>query len=461
MEDGGMQQARPGPGCQDRKIGRKIVVEMNDLVIISVDDHMSEPPEMFDKHLSGDALATAPKFKTTAEGTSYWEYQGRKLPSVGLNAVVGRIPEEFGMEPTSLDQLREGVYNVDARVDDMNVNGIASSLCFGSFVSFDGSLFAKVPDKDQALVHLRAYNDWHVDEWCAAHPGRFIPCGILPTWNMDAAVEEIKRLAAKGCTSVSLNDNPTVLGLPSIHNEYWEPFWKAITDADITMCLHIGTGNPAPHASMESPIEAWISTMPMAIAVGAADWLHLEALKKYPTMKIALSEGSIGWVPYFLERADFAHWRHHAWTHSTFEDEKPSKLFRKHFLNCFIDDEFGLKNIDDIGEDMISYECDYPHSDCLWPLAPERLWETVKILTDEQIEKVTHRNAMRFFNFDPFKHHSREELSVGGLRAKAAAKGIDITPKSHGGAAPLSAGDERVVTSGDILKMFEAHSRAA
>ena len=429
---------------------------MNDMVIISVDDHMSEPPEMFDKHLSGDAYATAPKLKTAETGTSYWEYQGKRLPSVGLNAVVGRPPEEYGMEPTALDQLREGVYNVDARVDDMNVNGIAASLCFGSFVSFDGSLFAKVPDKDQALVHLRGYNDWHVDEWCAAHPGRFIPCGILPIWDMKATVEEVKRLAAKGCTSVTMSDNPTKLGLPSIHNEYWEPFWKVITDTDTTICLHIGTGNPAPHASMETPIEAWIATMPMAIAIGAADWLHLDALKRYPGMKIALSEGSIGWVPYFLERADFSHERHFAWTHSHFEGEKPSELFKKHFLNCFIEDKFGLKNIGEIGEDMIAYECDYPHSDCLWPEVPERLWETVKHLTDEQIDKVTHKNAMRFFNFDPFKHHKREELTVGGLRAKAAAAKVDTTPKSSGGAAPLKTGEKpRPVTSGDIAEMFE------
>jgi predicted TIM-barrel fold metal-dependent hydrolase len=434
---------------------------MNDLVIISVDDHISEPPGMFDKHLSGEALATAPQFKTNAQGANFWEYQGQKMPSIGLNAVVGRVREEYGMEPTAIDQLRKGVYDVHARIDDMNANGIAASLNFGSFVGFDGGLFHRVPNREQALVHLRGYNDWHVDEWCGSYPGRFIPCALLPTWDMDATVAEIKRLAKKGCTSVTLNDNPTVLKLPSIHNAYWEPMWKAIADADMVMCLHIGGGNPAPHASMESPIEAWISTMPIAIVVGAADWLHLDALKRYP-LKIALSEGSIGWVPYFMERADFSHERHFAWTHSHFDGEKPSDLFKKHFLNCFIDDAFGLKNLEDIGEDMVAYECDYPHSDCLWPQSPERLWPTVKGLTPEQIEKVTHKNAMRFFNFDPFKHHKREDLTVGALRAKAAAKKVDLTEKSFGGVAPLAAGEEkRVVTSGDIAAMFQKASSEA
>jgi predicted TIM-barrel fold metal-dependent hydrolase len=366
------------------------------------------------------------------------------------------------MEPTSLAQIRKGVYDVHERIKDMDVNGIAASLNFGSAVGMEGGRFHKAPDKVLALTHLRAYNDWHVDEWCGAYPGRFIPCGILPTWDIDATVAEVKRLAAKGVSAVSLNENPTMQGLPSIHNAYWEPMWKAITDADMVMCLHIGQGNPAPHASMETPIEAWITTMPMAISVGASDWLHLGALQRYPSMKIALSEGSIGWVPYFLERADFSHSRHKAWTHSHFRDQKPSDTFKKHFMCCFIDDAFGLKNLEFLNEDLVAYECDYPHSDSLWPEVPEHLWPTVKHLTDAQIDKVTHANAMRFFNLDLFKHYRREDLTVGALRAKATAAGVDTTPKSSGGAAPLKAGEMlREVTSGDVVAMFSKHADAA
>lgn len=437
-------------------------MKMNDMVLISVDDHISEPPDMYKQHLTGAELASAPTLKTNDNGTTYWEYQGMKMPSVGLNAVVGRPMDEYGMEPTSFEQLRKGCYDKEARIDDMNVNGIAASLNFGSFPGFDGGRFHKVPDKSLSLIHMRGYNDWHVDEWCGSHPGRFIPCALLPTWDMKATIEEIKRLAKKGCTAVSLNENPTVQGLPSIHNAYWEPMWKAIVEHDIKICLHIGAGNPAPHASMETPIEAWITTMPMSIATGAADWLNLEALHRYPQLRIALSEGGIGWIPYFLERADFSHSRHKFWTHSTFGDTKPSEIFAKHFLNCFIDDAFGLKNLDALNEDMVSYECDYPHSDSLWPEVPEYLWKSVQHLTDTQIDKVTHLNAMRFFNFDLFKHAKKEDLTVGALRAKAAADGVDVTPKSSGGAKPLADGEvERPITSGDLMKMFSHHSKAA
>jgi predicted TIM-barrel fold metal-dependent hydrolase len=273
---------------------------------------------------------------------------------------------------------------------------------------------------------------------------------------MRATVEEIKRIADMGCTSVTLTENPTRIGLPSIHNDYWEPLWKALVDHDITTCLHIGSGNPQPHASDETPIEAWISTMPMSICVGAADWLQLEALHRYPDMKIFLSESGIGWIPYFLERTDFSHWRHKAWTHSGFEGTKPSEIFRRHFMTCFIDDAFGLKNLEDVGEDMVAYECDYPHSDTLWPEVPEYLWQSVKDLNDSQIDKITHLNAMRWLRFDPFSRYQREEINVAGLRAKAAAAGVDTTPISTGGSAPLTEGENRRrVTSGDIMQMMQ------
>ncbi len=201
--------------------------------------------------------------------------------------------------------------------------------------------------------------------------------------------------------------------------------------------------------------------MPMSVAVGAADWLNLSALERYPSMKICMSESGIGWIPYFMERADFSHGRHKAWTNSDFQGQQPSDIFKKHFMTCFIDDAFGLDNLKYLNEDMIAYECDYPHSDTLWPEVPEYLWKSVKEkgLSDELIEKITHKNAMNYYNFDMFKHNKREDLTVGALRAKAKADGVDTTPKSSGGASPLAEGEApRRIVSGDLMKMFAHHA---
>jgi hypothetical protein len=160
-----------------------------------------------------------------------------------------------------------------------------------------------------------------------------------------------------------------------------------------------------------------------------------------------------------MERADFSNWRHKVWTRSRFQDIKPSDLVKRHFLHCFIDDRFGLRHLDEIGEDMVAYECDYPHSDSLWPEVPEHLWQSVRHLSDAQIDKITHANAVRFFRFDEmFRRFERKELTVAALRAQARARGVDTTPKSSGGARP----DRGLapVTSGDILRMFDAHAAA-
>ncbi|WP_156840665.1 amidohydrolase family protein [Novosphingobium aquimarinum] len=428
-------------------------MKVDDLVIVSVDDHAVEPPDMFDQHLAVQHKAIKPRVEKDEKGADFWIFEGRRAGNIGLNAVVGRMREEYGCEPISFDQMRKGSYDIDARIEDMNVNGILSSLNFPSVVTFDGSLFHKFENMGNALILLQAYNDWHIDEWCGKYPGRNIPNALVPYWDIKETVKEIERVAKKGCHAITFSDNPSLRNQPSVHDAHWEPLWKACADNEIVINIHIGSGAAAPHASMASPIDAWITTMPISIVNSAADWLHLKALKDYP-LKISLSEGGIGWIPYFLERADFTHEHHAAWTYADFDGRKPSDIFREHFMTCFIDDRFGLKNLEEIGEDNVCYECDYPHSDSIWPHSPEYLMRTVEGLTDRQIDKITHENALKLFQFDAFgPMGGKENCSVSALRKLS--PDVPTQPVSYGGPAPLQPGEERRrVTSGDITKMF-------
>lgn len=426
-------------------------MRLDDMILVSVDDHIVEPGDMFNQHMTKAQLEKAPKLIKSDKGVEYWTFEDKVLPNIGLNAVAGRVPEEYGCEPTSFSQMRKGCFDVHARIDDMNVNGLLGSLCFGTFPGFEGSLFLGAKDKANAYTIIQAYNDWHIDEWCGAYPGRFIPTAILPLWDTDLIVKEIRRVKEKGCHNISFSDNPSARGLPSIHSAYWEPFWKACSEYDMTISCHIGSGNQPPHPSMESPIEVWTMVFPMAIAIGAADWLHLAALKRYPNLKIALSEGGIGWVPYLLERSEYVNERHGAWTRSNFGDLSPRELFNRHFHLCFIEDIFGMEVLDKLDIDKIMYECDYPHSDSQWPKAPERLFQSIRHLSDDQINKITHLNAMKAYNYDPFVHIPKEQCTVGALRSQAA--DVDITPLSFGNSQLV--GDlSRPVTSGDIAKLF-------
>lgn len=434
-------------------------MNMDDMIIISIDDHAIEPPEAFIRHYPEAHKDRAPRI-VKENGKDIWLWNDQRFPTIGLNAVVGRPRSEYGMEPSAFDQLRPGTYDPKLRVDDMNANGVLASLNFPTMPSFAGGVFVAMAKKDpeEALRACRAWNDWHVQEWCASAPGRFIPMCLVPSWDMDETVKELKRMSGLGVHAVSFSDNPANIGLPSIHNEYWEPFWKACNDSRIVINCHIGTGARAMHPSSESPIDAWITAMPISIANSAADWTFATFWKRYPELRMALSEGGIGWVPYFLERADFTHEHHHEWTFTDFGGERPSDLFKRHIISCFIDDQFGLKNLEYMNEDMVAYECDYPHSDTVWPNVPEYLWASVNGLPKETVDKITHLNVMREYSFDAFGlNGGRENCTVGHLRELG--KDVDVSPRHNLGGLKTDSMDaigkaRRPVTSGDIERMF-------
>ncbi|WP_225869718.1 amidohydrolase family protein [Glaciimonas sp. PCH181] len=341
-------------------------MNQEDLILVSVDGHAIELPNAFTRHMPAKYKGREPKV-VKKSGRDVWEFEERITGYMGLNSVVGRPKEEYGMEPLSYEHMRRGTCDIKARVDDMNANGVLGSMCFPTFPGFAGQRFQTLPDRGVSLAAIQAYNDWHLQDWCNAAPGRFIPLMIAPWWDMQAAATEVTRMAAQGVRAVSFSDNSSVHGFPSIHSDYWDPFWKACADNNVVICCHIGTSTKAAHASDESPIDAWITSMPISISNSAADWIWGPMWKKFPTLRMALSEGGIGWIPYFLERADFTHRHHNAWTNSNFGDKMPSDIFNKHIITCFIEDQFGLKNLDSINLEMAMWECDYPHSDCTWP----------------------------------------------------------------------------------------------
>jgi len=402
-------------------------MELNDMVLVSVDDHVVEPPDLFEGRLPKKYEELAPKFITRADGTNAWVYEGQEIGNVALNAVAGRPKEEYGMEPTSFAELRAGTYDIGERVKDMDANGVLGSLCFPSFPQFCGQLFARTEDKDVALAMVRAYNDWHIEEWCGTHPGRFIPCSLPAIWDPQVLAEEVRRTARMGAHAVTFSENPSKLGWPSIHSDHWDPFWQACCDEEVVVCMHIGSSSSLVITSPDAPIDCLITLTPMNIVQAAADLIWSPVFRKFPTLKVALSEGGIGWIPYFKERIDYQYDQHRLWTGQDFGDKLPSQVFDEHVLTCFIDDRFGVKNHDSLNVDNVMWECDYPHSDSRWPFSPEQVHEHVVGIADDVVDKITHRNAMNHFHYDPFSVlGGRENCTVGALRLKAAGHDVSI-----------------------------------
>jgi predicted TIM-barrel fold metal-dependent hydrolase len=407
-------------------------MNVDDLIMISVDDHVVEPPGMFRGHIPGRYADQAPKVVRQADGADVWVFNGSVIPNIGLNAVAGRPKEEYGIEPTAFDEVRPGTYDIHERIKDMSAGGVLAAMNFPSFPGFSGRLFAAAEDKDLALAVLRAYNDWHIDEWAGAYPGRMIPMALPILWDADECAAEVRRVAAKGCHSLTFTENPATLGYPSFHDGYWDPLWRAVCDENVVVSIHLGSSGQLSVTAPNAPVDVMITLQPMNICQAAADLLWSRVIKNYPDIKFALSEGGTGWIPYFLDRIDRTYDMHHLWTGQDFGGKMPSEVFREHFLTCFISDPVGIKLRDMIGIDNIAWECDYPHSDSSWPLAPEELATVAADVPAAELNKITYQNALRWYSFDPFAHRPQEKCTVGALRAEVAGHDVSIKSSDKG-----------------------------
>jgi predicted TIM-barrel fold metal-dependent hydrolase len=407
-------------------------MDTSDLIFVSVDDHLVEPPTLFEGRLPARFQDAAPTVVRREDGSDVWTFNGSIIPNVGLNAVAGRPKEEYGVEPTAFDEMRPGCYDVDERVKDMNAGGILASMCFPSFPGFSGRLFAAADDKDLALAVLQAYNDWHIEEWAGAHPGRFIPMALPVLWDPELAAAEIRRVAAKGCHSVTFTENPAALGYPSFHDPHWDPLWRAVSDEHVVVSIHLGSSGQLAVTSPDAPVDVMITLQPMNICSAAADLVWSRIPKQFPDIRFALSEGGTGWIPYFLDRLDRTYDMHHLWTGQDFGSELPSEVFRRHFLTCFIADPVGIALRHLIGIDNIAWECDYPHSDSSWPEAPEELAAVSGDVPRPELDKITFENACRWYSFDPFASRRRELSTVAALRAEAAGHDVSIRSLDKG-----------------------------
>ena len=355
------------------------MMKLDDMILVSVDDHVVEPPDMFDGRLPEKYKDRAPRVVRKSDGSDVWPFEGNQLPNIGLNAVVGRPPEEYGVEPTAYQQMRPGCYDIDARIGDMNVNGVLASMCFPSFPSFCGQLFANTGDKAMALAMLRAYNDWHIDGWCGSYPGRFIPLALPVMWDAGLMAEEVRRCSAKGCHAVSFSENPEKLGFPSLHDPSWDPVWQACSDTATVVCIHIGSAAGMSFTSMDSPVDVMITVSPINIFGCAADLIFSSVLRRFPDLKIVALHGGWPWVNELVAVA----WRHQH-VYIDISGVRPLYLGKS---------GTGWEPLMSYGNSLLQDKVLWGTA---WPLQPlARSLEEVRALPlkPEVVEKWTHKNA--------------------------------------------------------------------
>lgn len=372
--------------------------------LVSVDDHVVEPRHLFEGRMPAGLADRAPFVKTTSSGNEIWVFDGQAYPQVGLNAVAGRSKDSEPTEPVRFDQMRRGCFDPTARVADMDLGGISASVNFPSQITgFCGTVYSGCSDPELGLGCVRAWNDWYLEEWASAHPGRFIPLGITYLADPAEGAAEIRRNAGRGFRAVSLPEQPQKLGYPTLHSGWWDPVVEACEETGTVVCLHVGSsGITGPELPLDGPMVEYTATLFSSLSMAAcADWLWSGYPVRHPDLQIVLAEGGLGWVPMLADRLDYivdvsGHGRR-AWMS---DELRPTDVLRRNFWFCSLDDPSIWPIRDRIGVDHILVEVDYPHADSTWPDTPAFLVDRLAALSADEVAAVTHRNAEELFRWE-------------------------------------------------------------
>ncbi|HEV8205707.1 MAG TPA: amidohydrolase family protein [Acidimicrobiia bacterium] len=389
--------------------------------IVSVDDHVVEPAHVWERWLPAKHRDKAPRVERRGIGTmrhvgggtyeqtfdpdgpqaDCWVYEDLVYIHKRHVAAVGFDRDDMTMSPMTYDEMRPGCYEPKARVDDMELNWVEASLSFPSFPRFCGQTFLEAKDRELAEACVYAYNDWMVDEWCGDSGGRLIPLPIIPLWDAELAAAEVRRNAERGAHAVCFSEIPAVLGLPSIHTGEWDPFFAACAETRTVVCMHIGSSSKMPATSADAPV-AVAATLSFGNAMSSlTDFLFSGVLVRFPDLKLAYSEGQIGWIPYILERADDVWLEHRAWGGvRDIVPEPPSTYYYRQVFGCFFRDRHGIESLQTVGVDNTTFETDYPHTDSTWPHTKKVAQELMAGLPDDVVYKLVRGNAIRMLELD-------------------------------------------------------------
>lgn len=364
--------------------------------VISVDDHVVEPPHLFETYMQPALRDRGPQLVENEKGHQLWEFDGTRYVQMGMNAVAGRRRDSVRVEPFRFEHMRPGCYDIEARIHDMDLGGIWAMLNFPSQITgFCGSVFARASDAEVGLDAVRAWNDWLFTEWFEPHPERVIPGGITYLGDAEAAAAEIHRNAARGFVSVALPERPHAIGLPSLWDrEFWDPIIQACVDTDTVISLHVGSSG-LHEIPPGGPALQLGATMFGQLSLGAcAEWLWSAYPVQHPTLKIAMSEGGIGWVAMLIDRLDNIIDRS---GYGLGWDERPSDVLRRNFWFCTLDDPSTIRTRDVIGIENICVETDYPHGDSTWPETQSVIADVWSELSPAELRKICSENAAALY----------------------------------------------------------------
>jgi predicted TIM-barrel fold metal-dependent hydrolase len=356
--------------------------------VISVDDHVQEPPDLWTSRLSTKWGERVPHLDRT-NGHEQWVVDGQVLLG-GHVAEVGALMENRSQEPERWADVPPAAYVPSKRLEAMDEMGIEATALFPTVAGVAGEAFARLDDGELELACVRAYNDWLIEEWSSASD-RFIPQCIVPIWPPEAAAEEIRRAVTLGHRGVVFPSVPMFLrDVPHIGDAAYDPVWAACEELGVPLCLHAWASpqlqyQPLPDLSPARAEALNAVTRPVSSVFVIAAFSFSRVLLRHPRLRVVLAESALGWGMLYLEKADHE-FRQDGLPREGYE-LTPSEMFHR---QCYFTSWFDkvAPVVDRLGAANILWSTNFPLATSTWPNTKDvidRCFQGVKQETREQL----------------------------------------------------------------------------
>jgi uncharacterized protein len=403
---------------------------MRGIKIIDVDTHLTEPADLWTsrapknlvdrvprvvlhKDLSDDMREQVSHLGTTGPHVNapMWIVDGYQvLGPAGAGSVINRNNEKVKgatFLEWPLDESSLAASYVAPRIAMMDALGMAGQILFPNVVGFGGQNFFRISDHELRMAIVRIWNDAMADMQQESG-GRLMGMGLLPWWDIDRTVQEIKRIAELGLHGVITNADPQNQGMPDLSERFWDPMWAELQEHELPMNFHCGAsatqrtyngGSPWPSMDANSKLAVGSAMLQMANARLVANMILSGLCERFPRLKIVSVESGIGWLPFMLEALDY-HADENAAHHGL--SLLPSEYFKRQMYACFWFENGPtlIDSIERIGVDNCMFETDFPHPTCLFPEPLRNAVPTFKNVDESFRRKVFSENAAHVYNID-------------------------------------------------------------
>jgi len=378
--------------------------------VFDADSHWCERPDLFTSRAPAAVKDRVPRVEDV-DGQLMWVFDGHPVGQFSAGGVVARDGSkesaDIALHHWTFDQVHQGAWDPKVRITVMDECGIDAQIIYPSTIGLGGQDLGMVDDEALCRLATEIYNDAQA-EIQAESNNRLLPLPLMPAWNIDTCIAEVKRVAVLGSRGVNMTSDPQDLGAPDLADRTWDPFWEACTELEMPVHFHIGASVTAMSFFGKY---AWPSHAPNTrLALGGtllfignarvvSNLIVSGIFDRHPDLKMVSVESGCGWIPFILEALDYE-MRENAPEDFGAMKKLPSEYFKSNLYATFWFENNRNKLpdlVEAVGEDRILFETDFPHPTCLYPSPMQSVEAKMETLTPQARRKIFGENARKLY----------------------------------------------------------------